>query len=141
RVHADHASSQKKILAHTGTAADVYAFPEGNYGQDELPNDPQAAAMNLKEVRRVFGSAYHQDGYGFNVRSRDPALLTRFYVPPTMSGKALVYHITDETPAVRMIHQLLKDAIANGNLGDAQNWYHQLEIRDVSPSCLWSNDA
>ncbi len=141
RAQSDYQKSQRKIDAQLGQTPRAFSFPEGNYGQEGISNSPETAAQNLKWAREVFDTAYHQDEYGINVRTRDPMHLTRFEPPPTLTGAALVRHLTDQTPAILMVRRLLHEAAWENRVPEAQRWLAELKQRGASSSCLWAEDA
>ena len=141
RARADDAGSRDKIADHLGTAPNSFAFPDGDFGQIDIPNSPASARNNLDWAREVYKTAWHEDDYGLNVRSRDPMMLTRYEPPPGMTGAALLRHLTDDPPAVLMVRRLLRMEAAEGRVHEAMRWLDDLRQRRVSDLCLWSEDA
>jgi tetratricopeptide (TPR) repeat protein len=141
RARQDYENSQLKTDLHLGYKPQVYAFPEGNYGQEGLSNSLDSAALNLQWAKTFFASAYHEDDYGFNPRSRDPMHLTRYEPLPGQTGPSLLRHLTDQAPATLMVRRLLREAAWEGRLRDANHWLEELQKRGVSESCLWAEEA
>ncbi len=141
RVTKDHESAQEKIKQQLDYTPRAFSFPEGNFGQADVPNSTQAATLNLKWAREFFFSAYHQDEYGFNVRTRDPMRLTRYEPPPDQTGAALVRHLTDQAPIILMERRLLREAAWEGRDRDATRWLDDLRKQGASPSSLWAEEA
>lgn len=141
RVRQDHEAGQTKIHHHLGYTPKAFGFPEGDFGQAGIPNAPNSADMNLKWAGQYFDSAYHQDEYGINVRTRDPMRLVRFEPPPAVTGAALVRHMIDQRPATLMIRRLLREATWDHRTQDATRWFSELKKRGASHASLLADEA
>ncbi len=141
RACGDYEKSQRKIKNRLGYEPKVYAFPEGNYGQEENSNSPTATAVNLQCVAKTYTTAYHEDDFGFNVRSRDPMHLTRYEPAQDETGKSLLRHLTDQAPATLMVRRLLREAAWERRAHEADYWLEELKKRGVSSSTLQVEEA
>jgi tetratricopeptide (TPR) repeat protein len=141
RVNDDHARSRQKMFEHLGVKPAAFAFPEGDFGQESLPNFKESAPKNLDAARKAFVTSYYQDQNGFNTRARDPMLLVRFSPPPEWTGKDLLRHIQTKNPFVTISRQLLRQAIWGNNVKDAENWLEQERHDGASDPQLWSDEA
>ncbi|MDP3722746.1 MAG: tetratricopeptide repeat protein [Candidatus Omnitrophota bacterium] len=141
RIAADYRLGQLTIARQLGKAPVAFAYPEGNFGQEGVPNADDAARVNLELARRVFSVAYHQDLYGVNVRSDDPMLLTRLEPSAAWTGADLVRHVTHNTPFVRMHLALLRHAMWQGRFREAQRWLGAFRHDGVSPSLVLIEEA
>ena len=118
RVVDDHIMAKKEMYEHLGSTPVALAYPEGDFGQLGLPSSSKAVEINLAESARAWGSAYHQDNFGINVRTRDPQLLTRTEPPKEMSGDDLVkIHRREKSFQLRAYH-----AFASGDLAGQYSW-------------------
>ncbi|MCE9615550.1 MAG: tetratricopeptide repeat protein [Lentisphaerae bacterium] len=127
RVSNDYATASAIMAARLGQRPIAYAWPEGNFGQEGIPTAGGAAAFNQEQVRAHFALAFHQDGFGLNARTRDPAWLTRLEPDPQWTGDDLLRHLADKTPAATITLQLLKQATWEDRLHDAKRWLVRLE--------------
>ena len=141
RIDADHNRSIRKIKDSLGVAPVAISWPEGNYGQDSLPNSPEAATINLEIVRKHFGLAFQQDEFGLNLRSRDPWLLSRLQPSHRMSGKELIRFLQDNNPIVRAHRILLQQAIWENRIPESEQWLAALKNDGVNDSVLLVEEA
>ena len=141
RIRDDHKSGKEKMAHHTGRTPVAFSFPEGNFGQDDIPNTLQAAPVNIRQASEAFGSVYHQDGYGINPSSRDPAFLTRYEPEQGMTGRALVRHLIDSQPTLLMRRSLLRQAAWDERVHEAYGWLSELTAQDASPVILETDEA
>lgn len=136
RIQNDHDRAKKKIEENTASAVTAFAFPEGNFGQDGIPNEPEAVPANLELARQLFSTAYTVDSFGFNSLSRDRAVLSRLNPPAEWTGARLLRHLADKEPAAVMIHQLLRHAASQRKTSEAQEWFERLKARGASEPLL-----
>jgi len=141
RVNDDHERSRQKMLEHLRVKPTAFAFPEGDFGQESLPNFRESAAKNLDAARKAFVTSYYQDQYGFNTKARDPVLLARFSPPPEWTGKDLITHIQTKNPFVMISRQLLRQALWANKIKDAENWLEQERHYGASDPLLWGDEA
>lgn len=141
RIGQDHLNAQRKLQLHLNRMPQAYSFPEGDYGQEDAHNAPDAADVNLRSVRQVYQTAYHPDEFGLNVRTRDAMHLTRYEPPPDMRGSSLIKHFTDRTPAAMMLRQLVRQSAWEGELKQAHQWLAELKNRQVSKGTLLAEEA
>lgn len=142
RVANDHASSKRKMLEHLGKTPVAFAYPEGDFGQLGLPSSPQSAEINLAAAAKAFGTAYHQDPYGINVRSRDPQQLTRREPRKDMTGADLVQDFAEKNPFTFARITLLRQATWQGNIHQAIRYLDALKKQpNISPRVILAQDA
>lgn len=142
RIAADHASDVRKYAANFDDRRPVaFAFPEGEYGQDSISNVPDAARVNIDLVRDVFTLVFHQDRYGLNVRSRDPALLTRLRPGAHWTGDDLVSYLRDQQPRVLYYRELLKQALWQDRPHEAAKWLSALRDSGVTEHVLLGEEG
>lgn len=87
-----------------------FAFPFGDYGQNDYSNTPEAAGLNQALVRKEYDVAFVQTPQGVNYLSSNPTDLRRFSVPRHMSAGGLVSRLA------------LSDARVQSRLHHAQLW-------------------
>lgn len=133
RVVKDHTTAKSKFSARIGKSPSAFAFPEGEYGQNLISNFPEVASFNLETVKELFVTSYHQDLYGMNVRTRDPARLTRLEPGPDWSGEQLVRYLKDNAPMALVTRELFKQAAWKGDTHEAAKWLDQMEKSGASP--------
>lgn len=134
RIAADYAQSQRSIEQHLQTTPMVFAYPESNFGQEGMPNVEDSAPINIELASRTYRVLFHQDSYGLNVRSKQPAFLTRLEPPATWSGADLLRHIAHQNPFVMAHVSLLRQAAWQGRIREARQWLAQLQQDGVSES-------
>jgi len=140
RIEADHQRSIRKITENLGTVPVALAWPEGDFGQDSIPDSPDAVPVNLEVARHHFGLAFQEDEFGINLRSHDPMLLFRLQ-PKHMSGKALVRYFQDNNPIARAHRILLQQAVWENRIDEAERWLAALKNDGVDDSVLLIEEA
>ena len=140
RIEADHERSTRKIKENIGTVPVALAWPEGDFGQDSVPNSPDAVAVNLEMARKHFGLAFQEDEFGINLRSHDPMLLFRLQ-PKHLAGKALIRYLQDNNPIARAHRILLQHAVWENRNAEAEQWLAALKRDDVDNSVLLIEEA
>jgi len=141
RLETDHKVGKEKMAQHTGQMPVAFSFPEGDFGQDDIPNTPQAAQVNLKLASEAFGSVYHQDGHGINPPSRNPVFLTRYEPAEGMTGKLLVRHLAEDQPSFMMHRHLLRQAAWEERIHEAYSWLGELKAENAPPVILKTDEA
>jgi tetratricopeptide (TPR) repeat protein/peptidoglycan/xylan/chitin deacetylase (PgdA/CDA1 family) len=141
RVRADYQRCKRKIFENLGTNPTVFAFPEGNFGQLEVPNFPDAAEQTLQLTKQEFSSCFVQDTYGLNTRTRDPFLLTRVEPSNQWTGDDLLRHISDNNAFSRMRQMLLHWALWENHPREAEFWLQELKKSRASPYTLLAEEA
>jgi tetratricopeptide (TPR) repeat protein len=142
RLEADYRDSQDTLSAALGREPSAFAFPEGNIGhQRDMCNAPEAVSANLELARRYYRTAYIQNRYGLNPRSRDPWHLNRLEPQNGWSGEELVRRLADNTPAAQFHSKLLEWDAAEGRPYAAQERLAALTQDGVSPGKLASEEA
>jgi len=141
RVTEDHQRVKAKMLQHLGKTPIAFSWPEGNFGQDSIPNFPEAADRNTRHARDAFTLVFQQDETGINTRTRDRALLTRVQPDQKWTGEKLVSHIQENDPKLLAMRQLLRQAVWNNNLSEADGWLAQIKARGASRAILLLEEA
>jgi tetratricopeptide (TPR) repeat protein/peptidoglycan/xylan/chitin deacetylase (PgdA/CDA1 family) len=141
RLELDHLSATQWIGQFVGKRPVAFAWPEGNYGQIGVSNTAKAAALNLEVAKAAYGSTYHQDSYGLNVRTRDPMQLTRYEPHQSESGEDIVRHVHDLNPFSMMRVDLLRWAAWSGRPREAYRWLDELRKNGASERNLWLQEA
>ena len=142
RVANDHSSAKRKMQDHLGNTPVAYAYPEGDFGQLGLPSSSKSVEINLAESAKAWGTAYHQDNFGINMRTRDPQQLTRFEPSKEMSGDELVQRIAEKNPLTVAQITLLRQATWQGNIHEAFRQLDKLKLEpDLSPQVILTQDA
>jgi peptidoglycan/xylan/chitin deacetylase (PgdA/CDA1 family) len=131
RIEGDYRHGREMLRANLGVEAPAFAWPEGDFGQEGIPNAPGAAARNMSLARKYHPMALRQDAYGLNVRSQDPLRLARLEPKPEWSGADLVRQIEDNDPRLRVAMELLKQAVWQGSLAEARQ--RLAVLRDFDP--------
>ncbi len=142
RIEKDYVEAKRGVEAMIpGHRVQAFAFPFGDYGQNDYSNTPEAAGLNQALVKQNFQLAFTQAPYGTNTLDSNPTDLKRFSVPRHMKADALVSHLALSEPWVqsKLIHaQLWARA---GQLGRARAVFDELEAAGVEDSRLWSERA
>ncbi len=141
RVNSDHVNAKRKLKNELGVEATAFAFPEGNYGQVEVPNVKYSADVNLAAARSNYKMAFFQDQNGLNTRSRDPHLMNRVEPPHAWNGNDLLRHISDKNPANRMRIELYRWAVWQGHINEAKEWLAELKLNGASQELLAKEEA
>ena len=141
RLRRDYAHSKEKITQHTGETPAAYAFPEGDYGQQDGAATADADSFNLSLARNTYSTAYHEDGYGMNGPTRDPVLLTRLEPEPDWTGAMLVRYLNDHTPALVMHRQMFRWAVWEGRYHEAGTWLSAMKQDGASQESLLVDEA
>ena len=79
----------------------AFAYPYGDYGQNDFSNTPEAAGINQGLVRKNFHLAFVQEQYGINTLSSNPTDLRRYEVPRYMTAEQLESHLVLSDPGVQ----------------------------------------
>lgn len=141
RLTDDYWISQRTLAWRMGRKPIAYAWPEGNYGQNDLPNTRDPVTENLAAARAFYQLSFHQDAYGFNPPNRDPMFLTRVEPRAGWTGRDLIRHLTDSAPATMMRLQLLRQAARKGRTREAYAWLTQLKRHEAPAPLLLVEEA
>ncbi len=142
RVNDDHVRAKQKMFDHLGKTPVAYAYPEGDYGQLGLPSSDESATINLAASAKAWGTAYHQDPYGMDVRTRDPQLMTRTEPRKETSGLELVQGFAEKNPFTTARITLLRQDTWQGNVHSALNYLDELKKDpDLSPKVSLTQEA
>ena len=142
RIAADHDNGKRRILEKLGKTPVAFAYPEGDFGQSGLPSSPKAAEINLAEATKAYGTSYHQDSFGINVRTRDPQLLTLADAQKDISGTDLREQIAEKNPFTLARMTLLRQATWQGDIHHALDLLDEMKQEpDLSPQVILAEDA
>lgn len=141
RVELDYKKAKEGVEAITGREVVAFAYPYGDYGQNDYSNNPRAAAVNQQLVKKYFRLAFIQEPYGVNTVVSYPTDLRRFEVPRHMSGEQLLSRMAGNDPWVlARLTQASLYARAE-QLGRAQAVLSELKKEGLSEPRLWSAQA
>ena len=141
RLEEDYRNGADKIEQKLGVRPVAFAWPEGNFGQEGIPNILHSAERNIELVRRHYALALHQDRSGLNLRTRDPAWLSRVEPPAEWSGQDLLRHLSDQNPRARITLQLLDQAVWENDPTNALRWLDRFRQFEVTESSLCLAEA
>ncbi len=141
RISDDHERYKAKMKAQLGEAPIAFAFPEGDYGQIDVPNAQNAADTNIKIAQKNYRLSFFQDKNGINVKSRDPYHLNRMEPPQDWKGDDLVRHLTDDTPVSRMRLALLHWSVWEGFPHEALRRLEELKASGASEYVVSMEEA
>jgi len=142
RIDADHDSGKQKMQKKLATTPVAFAYPEGDFGQLGLPSSPKAAEINLAETAKAYGSSYHEDSFGINIRTRDPQHLTLTDSRKDLTGVDLRQEIAEKNPFTLARITLLRQATWQGNIHHALSLLDELRQEpDLSPRVILTEEA
>jgi hypothetical protein len=124
-----------------GTHVVALAYPFGDFGQADITNTPQSAAINQELVKRTFRLAFVQEQYGINSLSSNPTDLKRFEVPRYMSPEQLVAHLAMSDPWVQARMLEAEFWVRSEQPARAQAIYDELEGEGISGAALWAGEG
>jgi len=140
RVLEDHESAKEKLASHIGSSPVAFAFPEGNYSQYNFSNTP-LPQENIRLAKKVFALAFHEGGFGMNVRSKDPGLFERFIPGQQLKGTELVRCLTDQTPFCQARRTMIRWALWEEKPREAYAWLEELKKGGASEYYVLMEDA
>ncbi|MBI3547504.1 MAG: tetratricopeptide repeat protein [Elusimicrobia bacterium] len=105
----------------------AFAYPYGDYGQNDYTNTPQAVFMNRETVAKHFKLAFIQEQYGINSLASNPRDLRRFEVPKGMEPKELAEHIEVSDPWLQAKLLEAELWVRSGQVGQAHAEFAALE--------------
>ena len=141
RLEEDYRNGADKMEEKLGVRPVAFAWPEGNFGQEGIPNVPHSAERNIELVRRHYALALHQDGLGLNLRTRDPAWLSRAEPPADWSGQDLLRHLSDQNPLALVTLQLLDQVVWENDTTNALRWLDKFRQFEITESSLCLAEA
>lgn len=141
RVELDYKKAKEGVEAITGGEVVAFAYPYGDYGQNDYSNNPKAAAVNQQLVMRYFRLAFIQEPYGVNTVVSYPTDLRRFEVPRHMSAQQLLARMAGNDPWV--LARLTEASLyaRAEQLGRAQAVLSELRDEGLSEPRLWTAQA
>lgn len=119
----------------------AFAYPYGDYGQNDYSNTPESAAINQALVKKNFHLAFVQEQYGINTVDSNPTDLRRFEVPRAMTADQLIDHLTLSVPRVQA--QILDAQLWTraDQLGLAEAAYRELRAEGVDAPAVWAEEG
>jgi len=141
RVREDHESSKRKIRKRLGYEPRVFAYPEGDYGQQSATNFNGVAAESLRLCRRSYEVCLTQNSRGMNLRWRDPARAWRVEPRQDWSGRKLIELFGDENPFTLAYRVLMAEAVWEKKTREAFGWLDQERASGASPKLLLADEA
>ncbi|MDP3541053.1 MAG: tetratricopeptide repeat protein [Elusimicrobiota bacterium] len=132
RIEEDFVQAKRGVEAMVpGHRVLAFAFPFGDYGQNDYSNTPEAAGLNQALVKKTFQLAFVQAPHGVNTLDSNPTDLKRFSVPRHMKADALVSHLVMGEPWVqaKLVHAQLW--MRAGQLGRANEVFEELEAAGI----------
>jgi tetratricopeptide (TPR) repeat protein len=119
----------------------AFAYPYGDYGQNDYSNTPESAAINQTLIRGTFHLAFVQDSYGMNTVSSNPTDLRRYEVPRYMTARQLTSQLALSDPRAQA--QLLEAQLWTraDQLGRAQAVYADLAAAGVDEPRVWADEG
>ncbi len=138
RVQSDYQEAKRGVEEIVpGQRVVAFAFPFGDYGQNDFSNTPESAAVNQELVKNNFQLAFVQEQHGVNTLASAPTNLKRYSVPRHMTAEALTAHIALNDPRVqaKLLHAQLW--IRADQLGRAQAVFSELEAMGVDEPRVW----
>lgn len=119
----------------------AFAYPYGDYGQNDYSNTPEAAALNQELVRKYFRLAFVQERFGINTLASNPTDLRRFEVTRHMTAKQLINHLALSDPRAQA-ELLDADLYIRANQpGRAAAIFKELENDGVSQPAVWADEG
>lgn len=111
------------IPGHEVTA---FAFPFGDFGQNDFSNTEEASGLNQALVRKEYQLAFVQQQQGVNYLDSNPTDLKRYSVPRHMTAEGLVDYLALNDPRVqaKLLHSQLW--VRAGQLGRANAVFAEL---------------
>jgi tetratricopeptide (TPR) repeat protein len=119
----------------------AFAYPYGDYGQNDYSNTPESPAINQALVKKTFRLAFVQDQDGINALSSNPTDLRRYAVPRYMTAQQLTSHLALGDPRVQAKLLEAQLWIRADQLGRAQAVFDDLEAGGVDESRLWAGEG
>jgi tetratricopeptide (TPR) repeat protein len=141
RIVQDMAETDEAIGRHLGQKPIAFAYPEGDYGQDNVPNFAESADLLLRRASERYAILWHQDPIGISPRSRNPLFMGRLEVSSRWSGRDLIRHLQDKDPLIQAQKTLLRHAVWERRTHEAQMWLDRLEKSGASQVVLLTEGA
>ncbi len=140
RVEADYRQARQGVENIVGGRRVVaFAYPYGDYGQNDYSNNPESTAINQTLVRKYFRLAFVQEQYGINFLSSNPTDLRRYEVPKYMTADELTAHLAMSQPWVQAKLVEAQMWVAANQLGRAGEVYAELEKEGIDEPRLWAD--
>ena len=141
RIREDHESSKRKIRKRLGYEPRVFAYPEGEYGQQGESNFTGAAMESLRLCRKSYEVCVTQNRYGINLRSRDPARAFRVEPRQDWTGTQLVEHFANDNPFTRTYRALLAQDTWDKKTHDAFYWLDRVRAAGAGRQIVMADEA
>jgi tetratricopeptide (TPR) repeat protein len=142
RIEGDYDQAKRGVEAIVpGHRVTAFAFPFGDYGQNDYSNTPESAAINQGQVRKRFELAFVQAPQAINTLDSNPTDLKRFSVPRHMTAEGLLSHLTLSEPRVQAKLLRAQMWVRAEQLGRANEVFRELEAMGVSEPRVWADKA
>ncbi|HEX4048706.1 MAG TPA: tetratricopeptide repeat protein [Elusimicrobiota bacterium] len=142
RVDGDYTKAREGVEAIVpGHRVIAFAFPYGDFGQNDFTNTPEAARINQALVRKNFDLAFVQEQYGMNSLASNPTDLRRFEVPRYMTAEQLLSHLVLNDPRVQ---ERLLDAelwVRANQPARAEAIYAELVGEGIDEPSVWADEG
>ncbi len=140
RVETDYKQARQGVETILGGRRVVaFAYPYGDYGQNDYSNNPESTAINQSLVRKYYRLAFVQEQYGINSVTSNPTDLRRFEVPKYMSAEELTAHLAMSEPWVQAKLVEAQMWVQANQLGRAAEAYAELEKAGIDEPQLWAD--
>ncbi|MFI5348910.1 MAG: tetratricopeptide repeat protein, partial [Elusimicrobiota bacterium] len=119
----------------------AFAYPYGDYGQNDFSNTPEAAGINQALVRKNFHLAFVQEQFGINTLASNPTDLRRYEVPRYMTAEQLESHLVLSDPAVQA--RLLEGElwIRADQPARAEALYKEMKSEGIDEPRIWADEG
>lgn len=142
RVAKDFDEAKKGVEAIVpGRKVVAFAFPFGDYGQNDYSNTPESASINRALVKKYFQLAFVQAQQGMNTLSSNPTDLKRFSVPRHMSAEALTSHLALGDPRIQAKLVYAGLWVRAEQLGRANAVFAELEAEGITEPRILAEKA
>ena len=142
RIEGDLVQAKRGVEALVpGHEVTAFAFPFGDYGQNDYSNTQESAGLNQALAKKHYDMAFVQAPQGMNTLDSNPTDLKRFTVPRHMTAPALVSHLTLGDPRVQA--KLLRASmwVRAEQLGRAEAVFDELQKMGVEEPRIWAEKA
>ncbi|MCM2304723.1 MAG: hypothetical protein NDJ72_08475, partial [Elusimicrobia bacterium] len=132
RIEDDFVRAKRGVEAMVpGHRVTAFAFPFGDYGQNDQSNTAESAGLNQALVKQNFDLAFVQAQQGMNTLESNPTDLKRFSVPRHMTAEGLMSHLALGDPKVQSKLLRAQMWVRAGQLGRADAVFDELKAMGV----------
>jgi len=142
RIEFDYQEAKRGVESIVpGQRVVAFAYPFGDYGQNDYSNTPEAAGLNQALVQKEYQLAFVQDQRGVNTLSSPQTTLKRYSVPRNMPAEALTAHLalSDLRVQAKLLHAQLW--LRTDQVGRANAVFQELEAMGVDEPRVWMEKA